>query len=576
MDNTQNPVNASVVGVFPNRVEIRVKDIEDFKVAEQKLNVGSYLKVSDSDDCFIVAAIESFCIQAEEESDDRYYVLEAVPIGFVDSDGEFTRGGKNIAIPPTGVAPATHDDIQSIYKNVKEDRRFEFSSLAQDDDIRVPVDGDRFFNKHIAIVGSTGCGKSCAVASILQKACAEKTGKYSGLNNSHIVVFDLHGEYSAAFREAQCLDVTTLSLPCWLMNGDELEELFIETGENQAYNQANLLRRLVTCNKQKHNPEIELLFDTPVPFRPMEILNCLINLSMETRNHKKESEMMIVGGAKEFSTDEEKFNYYFEKVLQFDAVAPSKIKKGMYNDGTLEKFISRMRWKLGDKRLGFLLGEDAGTRTFIQTLEQLLSYKKDETANVTVIDLSGIPFEVLSITVSLITRLIFDYGYFYKRSFKPESAKTPLLLVYEEAHKYVPKLSAARYAASRFAIERIAKEGRKYGVSLALVTQRPSEISETIFSQCSNFVGMRLTNPEDQGYVKRLLPDSLGPLTDSLPNLQSGEAILIGDSVVMPSLVMIDLPSPEPTSSDVPFLQEWKRKWHDVAFKKITEAWTKR
>jgi DNA helicase HerA-like ATPase len=134
-------------------------------------------------------------------------------------------------------------------------------------------------------------------------------------------------------------------------------------------------------------------------------------------------------------------------------------------------------------------------------------------------------------------------------------------------------MEGARYTASRMAIERVAKEGRKYGVTLALVTQRPSEISETIFSQCNNFIAMRLSNPDDQNYVKRLLPDTLGSLTDALPTLESGEAILIGDAVVMPSLVKIDRSLPEPSSTDIPYLQEWKRKWHDVDFAPVIKRW---
>jgi hypothetical protein len=173
------------------------------------------------------------------------------------------------------------------------------------------------------------------------------------------------------------------------------------------------------------------------------------------------------------------------------------------------------------------------------------------------------------------SRILFEYGYFYKRTFDEKTRRTPLFLVYEEAHKYVPKQAGARYSASRMAIERVAKEGRKYGVTLALVTQRPSEISETIFSQCNNFIAMRLTNPDDQNYVKRLLPDTLGPLTEALPTLESGEAILIGDAVVMPSLVRIDRTSPEPSSTDVLYLQEWKKQWLGVNFKTLITEWGK-
>lgn len=150
----------------------------------------------------------------------------------------------------------------------------------------------------------------------------------------------------------------------------------------------------------------------------------------------------------------------------------------------------------------------------------LLAYKSEINSNITIIDLSGVPFEILRITVSLISRLMFECGYYMKQINKSDFVD-PLLLVYEEAYKYVPKLKDSKHNSSTIAIERIAKEGRKYGVNLAIVSQRPSEISETIFSQCSNFVVMRLTNPQDQGYVKRLLPDSLGSITEVLPSLGS-------------------------------------------------------
>ena len=192
-------------------------------------------------------------------------------------------------------------------------------------------------------------------------------------------------------------------------------------------------------------------------------------------------------------------------------------------------------------------------------------------------DLSGIPFEVLSITVSLISRILFEFGYYYKkvREQKEETNNIPLLLVYEEAHKYVPNSDMAKYRASKESIERIAKEGRKYGVSLLLASQRPSEISETIFSQCNNFLALRLTNPNDQNYVKRLLPDTLGGLVDKMPSLRAGECLLIGDAVVLPSIVQIDRCSPSPASNDIPYYQLWKHNWIDFEAETVKDLWEK-
>jgi DNA helicase HerA-like ATPase len=177
--------------------------------------------------------------------------------------------------------------------------------------------------------------------------------------------------------------------------------------------------------------------------------------------------------------------------------------------------------------------------------------------------------------------LIFEYGYFYKRLRNKKNPEeeinndVPILMVYEEAHKYVPKSELSKYRASKNSIERIAKEGRKYGVTLMLASQRPSEISETIFSQCNNFIAMRLTNPNDQNYVKKLLPDTLGTLVNKMPSLRAGEALLIGEAISLPSLVQIDKCKNPPSSNDIPFLEVWKKEWKDLDLKKIRKEWHK-
>ncbi|TMW71159.1 ATP-binding protein [Alteribacter natronophilus] len=571
---------AKVVSVLPNKIKIEVSDIEKFKLENEKFTVGSYLRVSDSDDCALLSVIENFTIEKKEDKESNY-ILEAAPIGFLDDEGKFTRGGNNIAIPPTDVDLARKNEIQKIYDVVSEESHFCFSTLSQDNQITVPVNGDKFFNKHIAIVGSTGSGKSHTVTKVLQEAIGKKNSSYEGLNNSHIVLFDIHSEYESAFPEGNSINVDNLLLPFWLMNGEELEELFVESGENQSYNQSSLLRRVITRNKQMHNGnDLDLTFDSPVPFSIIEVINCISNLSRETRKAKKPNIICLAHEEDgiEFTNDNEKFDYYFKEEYTFLEVKSQSISKGTYNDGTLEKFISRINNKVYDKRLGFLFSSTTEDSSFEQILRNLIGYKADNEANITIIDLSGVPFEVLSITVSLISRILFEYGYFYKKhiSENPDSTANPLLLVYEEAHKYVPKVTSAKFNASRTSIERIAKEGRKYGVTAMIVSQRPSEISETIFSQCSNFISMRLTNPDDQNYVKRLLPDVVGPITDSLSTLKEGEAIIIGDSIIMPSLVSIDRCEPQPSSNDIAYLQEWQKKWHNADMETLIQRWEKK
>ncbi len=249
------------------------------------------------------------------------------------------------------------------------------------------------------------------------------------------------------------------------------------------------------------------------------------------------------------------------------------------NNGSLINFVDRLENKINDKRLTFLFGDSSKKISFEETLSQLLGYREETKSNITILDLSGVPFDVLSITVSLISRILFEFGYSYKKlrakNDEDESFNNdvPVLLVHEEAHKYVPNNDLAKYRASRESIERIAKEGRKYGVSLMLASQRPSEISETIFSQCNNFLSLRLTNPTDQNYVKRLLPDTLGSIVDKMPVLKAGECLLIGDAVILPLIVQVEPCEPEPSSNDIPFLQLWKEEWHTLDMDAIKKVW---
>jgi DNA helicase HerA-like ATPase len=541
--------SAEVVSVFPNRVRIAVNDISDLTASGEPVGVGSYLRIFDLNECSIIAIVESFSIELKptksEEDEDRQkvYMIDAVPLGLLQPDGSFERGGGKIAIPPKKVEVATREDIQAIYDGVPASSRFHFAQLAQDEKVEVPVDGNRFFNKHIAVVGSTGAGKSHAVARIVQTAVREREpgdASYS-LNNSHVIIFDIHAEYRSAFPNANHLSVDSMVLPYWLLSSEELQDMFIESREEQSHNQVAVLKRSITENRKAHFQGSEaqrdlIHYDSPLFFDMAEVIATI----------RAKNEEMVPGARGE--------------------------KSGPLN-GKLDNFITRLENRYYDKRLGFLLGDKAKSATLADTLRQFMGYVEGGERNVTVIDLSGVPFEVLSISVSLISRLLFDYSYYFKR--ENEKNETPLLVVYEEAHKYVPRSDLSRYAAARYAIEKIAKEGRKYGITAAIVSQRPAEISETIFAMCNNFVAMRLTNPEDQGYVRRLLPDSLGPLTDSLPSLSAGEALLIGDSVVMPSVVQICQPEPEPSSSDIPYLEVWRKPWYEISFGTVLDRWQK-
>ena len=552
-------VKAEVVAVFPNKVKIVVDDLENFRIAEESLRVGSYLKISDNENAVLIAIIENFQIAAKEDGT-QDYVIEAFPLGVL-RDGRFERGGDALAIPPKRVEPATIADIRLIYgSSLPAKDRFCFSKLATNQEVEVPVDGNKFFNKHIAVVGSTGSGKSHTVAKIIQNAVASK-GDFA-LNNSHVIVFDIHSEYRTAFPDANFIDSNRLVLPYWMLNGEELEEFFLDTEAND-HNQRNVFKDAVIRDRKTQYAGSDqdrgrIHLDSPLPFDIRSVLQHAIDRNTE----------MVDTGEVYAASNKEK------------AGQPKLTQGSLY--GRLTNFVNRLESKINDRRLDFFLGEKSKAITFEETLRSILGYTTEKRSNVTVIDLSGVPFEVLSITVSLISRLIFEHGYFYKRLRCQENPEekinndAPILLVYEEAHKYVPNSELSKFRASKISIERIAKEGRKYGVSLLLASQRPSEISETIFSQCNNFIAMRLTNPVDQGYVRKLLPDSLGTLIDKMPAFKQGEALLVGEAIALPSVVQIDVCAQAPASNDIPYWDLWKEQWKDLEIGKIRDEWLKR
>ena len=550
-------INAEVIAVYPDKIKIVVDNLEDFRIAGEVLQVGSYLKISDNENAILMAIIENFSIIVNDAGK-RDYAIEALPLGMI-KNGKFIRGGDSLAIPPKKVEPATEEEIKKIYEqSIDPKEKFTFASLSSNPNIRISVNGNKFFNKHVAIVGSTGSGKSHTLSTIIQKAVSEKSGKFS-INNSHVIIFDIHSEYKSAFPTANFIDIKNLVLPYWLLNSEELEEFFLDTEAND-HNQKFVFKEAIVSDRKKHFKGIEankkkIHYDSPLYF----------DIDYVLEYAKAKNTELVDSGEVYAASNKEKGGQ-------------PKLTNGSLN-GKLTNFVNRLENKINDNRLDFLLAQKSKDITFEETLNQLIGYQTDKQSNVTVIDLSGVPFEVLSITVSLISRMVFEYGYFYKRlrSAKDPNEKInndiPILLVYEEAHKYVPNSDLVKYRSSKKSIERIAKEGRKYGITLLLASQRPSEISETIFSQCNNFIAMRLTNPVDQGYVKKLLPDTLGTLIDTMPSLKQGEALLVGESIILPSIVQIDRCINEPSSNDIPYWVLWKEEWKNMSIEEIKTEW---
>lgn len=582
--------NVKVISVSQNQIKLRIDNMADFKKQDKPENnfkIGSYLQIAEQENDLdkTIISVDGFSMEFNENDDNdvkEKYLINCSPIGTLKGN-IFIKGVDDITIPPKKVFRINNNIMENILKsNIKENADFSFSKI---NNIKVPVDGNKFFNKHIAIIGSTGSGKSHTVTKILQNAIEEKNKGFEGLNNSHIILFDLHSEYKKAFPKANVLDVENIKLPYWLLNSEELEDLFIESNDAQSYNQISQFRYAVTKNKEYQNKELldkgtKIFFDSPVKFNIGEVLQYFKNKSKESVSKDDSSKIAFKDGTTSDNLDDitKDGKNYFKDNIEFAKTGngtDAKGKKGAYANGEFDRLIIRLENIINNKRLDFLFNEEKNNIELKDVLKQLLGYEEQEQSNVTIIDLSGIPFEILNIIVSLISRILFDYVFLYKKY--NNIVDTPLLLVYEEAHKYIPKSELVKYKSSKIAIERIAKEGRKYGITLLLSTQRPSDISENIFSQCNNFICMRLTNTDDQNYVRRLLPDNMNSIINNIPTLKQGEAFIIGDSINIPLLVKIDKceDNLSPTSSDIKYLEKWKEEWKELNFDKIINYFKK-
>lgn len=581
-----------ILSVTPTMIQIEVIKPHKFKNLNENFTLGSYIKIADENNNAIIGILKSYRIKetniieniSEKKVKEPSFILDVQPVGHM-TNGEFKKGNKSITIPPSQVEVASEELLNKIFHIENKDNEFCIGDLAQNptidgENINVIVDGNKFFNKHLAVVGSTGSGKSCTVAKILQEGIKPYTDEQKGgvLNNSHVILFDLHGEYHNSFKDdCRYLEVNNLKLPYWLMNSEELEDYFLDV-EGSDHNQRNIFKKAITINKKWHNlidkngkKEINnnITYDSPVYFNIKEVLNCI-----ENYNRGKIDDGIIKWEDEEKNSVEDIMPENYDEINMYSKLFTKKLTgKGSKAAGLgFTNFISRLENKIWDDRLNFLLKKGDEYRVELSTIiKQFIGYKTDfagqDNNNITILDLSGMPFEVINIVVALVSRLIFKFAFERKKLISScNTNEIPFLLVYEEAHNYIPKTQETKYKSVREVVERIAKEGRKYGVSAMIVSQRPSEISETIFSQCNTFVVMRLTNPIDQNYIKKLLPEDVSSITDNLAGFDKREALILGDAVKIPALIKIHkLPKDKlPKSDDINFIQEWRKNWYDV------------
>lgn len=411
-----------------------------------------------------------------------------------------------------------------------------------DENAEAFLDGDKLFQRHAVIVGSTGSGKSWCVAKIIEQIAK--------LPMANSILFDIHGEYSGEnfkadgiqhFRIANPSDLGrrgnlangVLMLPYWLLTYEEMLAMLLDRSDSNAPNQAMVFSRTVYTEKRDYLTSIgdelfvdNLTIDSPIPYKLETVLDELKRLDTER----------VAGST-------------------------SAGKNGDFN-GKLSRFIQRLEAKKDDKRLGFLfqISEDELQLDWLSDFCSALMHGSElngKKSGVKILDFSEVPSDILPLVIGLVARIIFTV-----QQWTTKENQHPICLLCDEAHLYIPERTnqdgASELGLKSF--ERIAKEGRKYGVSLTVISQRPAEVNRTVLSQCNNFISLRLSNSEDQAVIKRLLPDNLVGLTEVLPILDIGEALIVGDASLLPTRVLISEPTIKPDSATIKFWRQWSSK----------------
>jgi uncharacterized protein len=440
---------------------------------------------------------------------------EGLRSGIGENDFTFQRGVVTYPLPGQPIFVATVGELSRIY-NRPDKPSIHIGSLSQASGLPVYLMTNELLGKHFAVLGTTGSGKSCSVTVLLQAILDVAP-------SGHIILLDPHNEYSKAFgTKAEVIDPTTLNLPHWLLNFEECSELFVGKSEFAATSQTNILKEAILSARRSFGTEgiaaDNITVDTPVPYKLGVVLAAVEEQAKSLTASKRESHDKIINKIKSMQAD-----MRFSFLVRPDADV---------TDGLADIIKQYLRIPVGDKPIS-------------------------------IIDLSGVPSDVVDVVVSVLCRMVFDFAVW-----SPRPVKVPILLVCEEAHRYAPRSDAAAFQPTKQALASIAKEGRKYGVSLGLISQRPSELAETILSQCNTLIALRMSNEQDQHFVQRALPDAVRSLIDSLPTLRAQEALIVGEGTAVPVRVRFsDLPEDRrPHSADVPFAALWSADTADAAY----------
>ncbi len=439
-------------------------------------------------------------------------------IGFIDFLGEgdeerltgkiynFRRGITRYPTPGGQAFPVSGEDMRQMY--AADDRAFiEVGTVYPTRDIRGAVYIDAMLGKHFALLGSTGTGKSTATALILHRICELAP-------QGHIVMIDPHGEYSAAFRSNGALyDVTNLAMPYWLMNFEEHCEVFVTTQGSDRQTDSDVLAKCLLAAKARSRAAegiSKLTVDSPIPYLLSDLTNYITaEMGKLDKAGDNAPYMRLKTKIDEIKSDP-RYSFMFSGMLVADNMAG---------------FLGRIFRLPGDGK------------------------------PISIIDVSGVPSDITSVVVAVLARMVFDYAIWSRNE-----PQRPILLVCEEAHRYVPNEANSQKSAVGKILGRIAKEGRKYGVSLGLITQRPSDLAEGVLSQCGTIFAMRLNNERDQAFVKAAMPEGARGFLDTIPALRNRECIICGEGVAIPVRVSFDPleDHKRPASSDPLFSELWK------------------
>ena len=449
---------------------------------------------------------------------------------------EFERGVATYPLPQQTIYLTPKSELRFIYGDAK-GAVIQLGEHVGSGGAPCYAELNELLGKHTAILGSTGAGKSGTVAAVIHSIL--ERGEIANHEHWHpqIIILDPHNEYGKAFPKHQRLstDEGSLKLPYWLLDLDESLSLFIGKTEFAATSQSNILKNALIAVREAAAEQLELdknqlTVDSPIPY--------------------------IIGSPEGLDHFGFKDGALYEQGLigAINAQRPGNKDKKQHED--FSRVIRKVDSLLKDGRLKFMMESWDGAE---DTLPTIVNQFLTQQTTVQIVDLSGVPNEVAGVASAAIARIVFQLKVWQTEA---ERQNSPVLLVCEEAHRYVPNRGEAQYEAAQSAIRRIAKEGRKYGVGLLLVSQRPSEVEATVLSQCNSWIVLRITNDTDREHVRSVLPDSMSGLTKMLSGLRRQEAIFVGQAATLPTRVLIRSLSDEqlPRSNDVDFDKGWQQK----------------